>query len=49
MEKNDIPKEICRSIFKGGESTTTKSRFTKKWIELINIIEKGKSLNFTGK
>ena len=49
MGKKDITKEICRSIFKGGENTTTKSQFTKKWIELINIIEKGKSLNFTGK
>ena len=36
-------KEICVSVFKSGENTTSKSQFTKKWIELINRLEKNKS------
>ena len=38
-----------KSVFKSGESTTTKREFTEKWIELINAIEKGKSGNFCEK
>ncbi len=33
---------VCRSVFKSGESTTSKNQFTQKWIELINKIEKNK-------
>ncbi len=40
---------VCRSVFKSGGSTTTKEAFTKKWIELINTLEKGKSVNFCEK
>lgn len=39
-------KSACTSVFKEG-SSTTKSQFTKKWIELINRIEKGKSMSFS--
>ena len=35
-----------KSVFKSGENTTTKQEYTKKWIELINRMEKGKSVNF---
>lgn len=31
---------ICKSVFKNGENTTSTSQFTKKWIELINTLEK---------
>lgn len=36
---------VCRSVFKSGKSTTSKSQFTKKWIELINKMEKGKTIH----
>ena len=36
-DKNQI---LCRSVFKSGESTTSKAQFTKKWVEMINRIEK---------
>lgn len=49
MERNNMPDTICKSVFKSGESTTTESEFTKKWIELINTLEKGKSANFCEK
>ena len=32
-----------KSIFKDGENTVTKSRFTKMWIDMINLTEKSKS------
>ena len=44
--KNNDDKKICVSVFKSGENTTTKEEYTKKWIELVNRIEKGKSINF---
>lgn len=47
-EKNE-PKTVCKSVFKSGESTTTEREFTNKWIELINTLEKGKSVNFCEK
>lgn len=40
---------ICKSVFKSGESTTTRDEFTKKWIELINRLESSKSINFCKK
>lgn len=45
MADNNKTQAVCRSVFKSGESTTSKSEFTKKWIELINKIEKGKSIH----
>jgi len=44
--KSKDDKIICVSVFKSGENTTTKEEYTKKWIELVNRIEKGKSVNF---
>ena len=41
-DKNQI---LCRSVFKSGESTTSKKQFTKMWIELINKIEKNKAVS----
>lgn len=38
---------ICRSVFKSGENTTTKTQFTKMWAELINKIERSKALSLT--
>ena len=47
MEKNDKSKTdtICKSVFKSGENTTSKSQFTKKWIELLNRLERNKNVN----
>lgn len=38
----DINNTICKSVFKNG--TTSTAEFTKKWIELINLSEKNKSV-----
>ena len=46
MKKSEEPVTICRSVFKSGESTTSKNEYTKKWIELINILEKSKGVVF---
>ena len=40
---------ICKSVFKSGEDTISKEQFTRMWIELINRIEKGKSLTIARK
>ncbi len=42
MTNNEKSKNICSSVFKSGESTTSKTQFTQKWIELISKIEKNK-------
>ena len=42
MEENKGSTTVCKSVFKGGESTTTEQAFTDKWIELINALENGK-------
>lgn len=44
MAKNDKNQMLCRSVFKSGESTTSKAQFTKKWAEMINRIEKNKTV-----
>jgi len=44
MENAEKPKTICKSVFKSGENTTSTSQFTKKWIELINKLEKNKGI-----
>ena len=36
MENNEESKSVCSSVFKSGESTTSKTQFTQKWIEIIN-------------
>lgn len=36
-----------KSVFKNGENVISKSQFTKKWIELINRMEKDKTTHLT--
>lgn len=38
--------KTCVSVFRSGGSTTTKQEYTKKWIELINRMEKAKAQAF---
>lgn len=45
MEARERRNAICRSVFKGGGSTTSTKQFTQKWIELINQIERGKRVS----
>ena len=49
MEKQNAPVAICKNVFKSGESIPTENEFTKKWIELIIVLEKGRSVDFCGK
>ena len=44
MANNEQPQAACKSVFKSGESTTSKKELTQKWIELINKIERDKSI-----
>ena len=37
---------ICTNVFKNGDATTSKAAFTRKWIEMINRIEKNKQLQY---
>ena len=41
-----IKSTTVKSVFKSGENTTTEREFTDKWIELINTLERNKSVNF---
>lgn len=45
MNANNDSKTICKSVFKNGENTISRSQFTKKWIELINRLERNKNVN----
>jgi hypothetical protein len=40
---------ICKSVFKNGTNFTTTTQFTRKWIELINLSEKNKSVKLGDK
>jgi hypothetical protein len=40
MPKKEI-QVTCKSVFKSGENTS-KSQFTRKWIEMVNQLEKTK-------
>lgn len=42
MEQKESRQTFCKSVFKSGKNTTSKREFTKKWIELINRVEKNK-------
>lgn len=44
MSEQQIQNPICKSIFKSGKNIT-KDHFTKIWIELINKLEKSKSVS----
>lgn len=39
MEQPQSKLSVCRSIFVSGSSTTS-AAFTRKWVELINTLEK---------
>ena len=41
--------QMCQSVFKSGLTTTTRSQFTRKWIELINLLEKNKMVSSENK
>lgn len=44
-EESDIKEiKLCVSVFKNG--ILTKEEYTKIWIELITVLERGKSVNF---
>ncbi len=43
MTDQQIQQTICKSVFKSGKNTT-KAQYTKKWIELINHLEKSKGV-----
>ena len=49
MSNTEVHQSTCESVFKNGEKTTIKAEFTKKWIEMINKIEKGNIVNFSKK
>ncbi len=44
-ERNDIKNENCTSVFKN--EILTKEEYTKIWIELISVLERRKSVNFS--
>lgn len=33
---------VCKNVFKSGNQETFKTGFTKRWVELINQLEKNK-------
>ena len=45
---NNIPEQqsfpTCKSIFMSSDGTFDKQRFTQKWIELINQLERSKMI-----
>ena len=44
-ENHDKQNEICTSVFKNG--ILTKEDYTNIWIELISVLERQKSVNFS--
>lgn len=46
MEHVSSHPAICTNVFKNGDATTSKAAFTRKWIEMINRIEKNKQLQY---
>lgn len=49
MSKNESDKYKSENVFADGKNTTTKEKFTQKMIEMINKLEKNKSLNLNNK
>lgn len=43
MTETKSKPEICKSYFMNGEKITTRERFTQKWAEMINMIERTKA------
>ncbi|HIX92973.1 MAG TPA: hypothetical protein H9681_08850 [Firmicutes bacterium] len=40
--KQSKPDNLCKSVFRDGRDVTTRELFTRKYIELVNRLEKGK-------
>lgn len=40
---------ICKSVFKNGTNSTSTTQFTQKFIELINLSERNKSVKLGDK
>ena len=38
-----IPQGLCRNVFQDGRETPSKAAVTKKWIQLVNLLEKRKA------
>lgn len=36
---------LCKSVFRGGEQAPSPQRFTQAWVEMVNRIEKSKSIS----
>lgn len=45
MAEEKKSESICKSVFKGGEDSTTEHEFTNVWIGLINTLEKGRNVD----
>lgn len=44
MSDDEKKQSLCRSVFKSG-NVISKEQFIKKWIELINGMEKNKTMH----
>jgi hypothetical protein len=44
MKSNETTNRVCRNFFKDGKSTTSREQFTRKWIEMVNQIERDKAI-----
>lgn len=42
MEEKQKTEIICRSIFKSAEDRDIQKRYTQKWVEIINKMEKNR-------
>ncbi len=40
LQQKNNDEQICKSVFKNGSNTISKTRFTEIWIDLINRLEK---------
>lgn len=49
MEKSDDAGTLCKNIFKNGEGTITKEKYTQAWVNLINRLERDKAVTLSGK
>jgi len=38
----ETPVSVCTSIFKDGENSLSKEKYTQFWVEAINVMEKNK-------
>ncbi len=40
--KNEEKKDICKNVFKDGKDRPEKEEYNKKWIKILNAIERRK-------